>query len=205
MKTSNQPNPGSAKSNLTMSCSNPFVPASIQSACATNGISSFQYGLDDAILPNPLVEPERTQERFVGGAEGQVHLIGTDWHYDAYYEHGLNVTDINVSNMPLTPRYNQAIQAISPNGQTVCASAAARADGCVPINVFGNVTPSAAALAYIEPGIGPSSTRSRRKTWPASRSTASPSRCGPAPSRSPSVLSTAERPIRSMPILTVTV
>jgi iron complex outermembrane recepter protein len=155
VKTSNQPNPGSAKSGLNISCSNPYVPASIQAGCATNGITSFQYGLDDAILPNPLVEPERTQERFVGGAEGQIHLINTDWHYDAYYEHGLNVTDINVSNMPLTPRYNQAIQAISLNGQTVCASAAARADGCVPINVFGDVAPSAAALAYIEPGIGP--------------------------------------------------
>ena len=153
VKTSNQPNPGSAKSGLNISCSNPFVPASIQAECPAGG--SFQYGLDDAILPNPFVEPTRTQERFVGGAEGQVHLINTDWHYDAYYEHGANVTDINVSNMPLTPHYNQAIQAISLNGQTVCASAAARADGCAPINVFGDVTPSAAALAYIDPANGP--------------------------------------------------
>jgi outer membrane receptor protein involved in Fe transport len=155
VKTSNQPNPGSAKSGLNISCANPFVPASIQTACASDGIASFQYGLDDAILPNPLVEPTRTQERFAGGAEGQVHLINTDWHYDAYYEHGENVTDIHVYNMPLTPRYNQAIQAISLNGQTVCASATARADGCVPINVFGDVTPSAAALGYIDPANGP--------------------------------------------------
>jgi len=153
VKTSNQPNPGSAKSGLNISCSNPFVPASIQAECPAGG--SFQYGLDDAILPNPFVEPTRTQERFVGGAEGQVHLINTDWHYDAYYEHGANITDINVSNMPLTPHYNQAIQAISLNGQTVCARAAARADGCAPINVFGDVTPSAAALAYIDPANGP--------------------------------------------------
>lgn len=153
--TSNQPNPGSAKSGLNISCSNPYVPASIQGECASNGISSFQYGLDDAILPNPLVQPKRTQERFVGGAEGQIHLVNTDWHYDAYYEHGENVTNINVYNMPLTPRYNQAIQAVSLNGQTVCASAAARAGGCVPINVFGDVTPSAAALAYIDPTDGP--------------------------------------------------
>ena len=155
VKTSNQPNPGSAKSGLNISCSNPYVPASIQTACAADGISSFQYGLDDAILPNPFVEPTRTQERFVGGAEGQVHLVNTDWRYDAYYEHGQNVTDIHVYNMPLTPRYNQAIQATSANGQIVCANAAAQASGCVPINVFGDVTPSAAALAYIDPANGP--------------------------------------------------
>ena len=155
VKTSNQPNPGSAKSGLNVSCSNPYVPASIQTACAADGISSFQYGLDDAILPNPFVEPTRTQERFVGGAEGQVHLVNTDWRYDAYYEHGQNVTDIHVYNMPLTPRYNQAIQATSANGQIVCANATAQASGCVPINVFGDVTPSAAALAYIDPANGP--------------------------------------------------
>jgi iron complex outermembrane recepter protein len=155
VKTSNQPNPGSAKSGLNISCSNPYVPASIQAACAADGISSFQYGLDDAILPNPFVEPTRTQERFVGGAEGQVHLVNTDWRYDAYFEHGQNVTDIHVYNMPLTPRYNQAIQATSVNGQIVCANATAQASGCVPINVFGDVTPSAAALAYIDPVNGP--------------------------------------------------
>jgi iron complex outermembrane recepter protein len=155
VKTSNQPNPGSAKSGLTIQCSNPYVPASIQAACASNGITSFQYGLDNAFLPNILVEPKRNQERFVLGAEGKVPVAGTDWRYDSYYEHGENTTDIHVFNMPLSPRYNQAIQATSLNGQIVCASATARASGCVPINVFGDATPSAAALAYSVPAVGP--------------------------------------------------
>jgi outer membrane receptor protein involved in Fe transport len=55
----------------------------------------------------------------------------------------------------LTPRYRQAIQATTLNGQIVCADATARANGCQPINVFGGETPSDAALAYIEPGDGP--------------------------------------------------
>jgi outer membrane receptor protein involved in Fe transport len=155
VKSSNQPNPGSSKSGLNISCANPYVPASIQADCAANGITSFQYGLDNAFLANPLVRPKRTQERFVLGAEGKVNLISTDWHYDTYYEHGQNTTDIHVFNMPLNPRYSQAIQAISLGGQIVCANAVARANGCVPINVFGNVTPSAAALAYSVPGAGP--------------------------------------------------
>jgi iron complex outermembrane recepter protein len=155
VKSSNQPNPGSSRSGLTISCANPFVPASIQAACANDGITSFKYGLDDAFLNNPLVRPKRVQERFVLGAEGKLNLISTDWHYDTYYEHGQNTTDIHVFNMPLNPRYTQAIAAISLNGQTVCADPVARANGCVPINVFGNVTPSAAALAYSVPAAGP--------------------------------------------------
>lgn len=152
--TNTQPNPGSAKSGLTIQCSNPYVPASVQASCSDDGITSFQYGVDDAILPNIQVYPTRTQYRFVLGAEGQFHA-GIDWHYDTYYEHGENVTNINVANMPLTPRYNQAIQAISLNGQTVCADATARANGCAPIDLFGDVTPSSAALSYIEPANGP--------------------------------------------------
>ena len=155
VKTSNQPNPGSAKSGLTIQCSNPYVPASIQAGCAANGITNFQYGLDNAFLPNILVEPKRNQERFVLGAEGKVNVAGTDWRYDSYYEHGQNTTEIHVSNMPLNPRYNQAIQAALVNGQIVCADPTARANGCVPINVFGDATPSTAALNYINPVNGP--------------------------------------------------
>ncbi|WP_267393420.1 MULTISPECIES: TonB-dependent receptor [unclassified Sphingomonas] len=153
--TSNQPNPGAAKSGLTLQCSNPFVPTSIQAACAASGITQFQYGVSNAILPNITVYPTRKQYRFVGGATGRVPVLGSQWRYDVYYEHGENITDINVDNITLTPRYNAAIQAITLNGQIVCASAVARANGCVPINIIGGTPPSAAALAYIEPAAGP--------------------------------------------------
>ncbi|MBW8840841.1 MAG: TonB-dependent receptor [Sphingomonadales bacterium] len=153
--TSNQPNPGAAKSGLTISCANPFVPATIQAECAANNITSFQYGVSNAILPNILVEPSRKQYRFVAGADGKVRVFGSDWRYNFYYEHGENITDIQVSNNTLTPRYNAAIQAISLNGQIVCADPVARASGCVPLNIIGGATPSAAALAYVEPGVGP--------------------------------------------------
>lgn len=153
--TSNQPNPGSARQGITMSCANPFLPAATQAACAANGIASFQFGLTNAFLPNILVEPKREQQRFVVGAEGGLKLFGTDWRYDSYYQRGENTTDIHVSNMPLNPRYNQAIQAISLNGQVVCANAAARASGCAPFNVFGDNEQSAESLAYVLPAYGP--------------------------------------------------
>jgi hypothetical protein len=51
--SNNTPNPGAAKANsLTLQCSNPFVPTSIQDLCAANGITSFKYGVSNAVLPS---------------------------------------------------------------------------------------------------------------------------------------------------------
>ena len=155
IETSTQPNPGAAKSGLTLQCSNPYVPTIIQQQCATAGITQFGFGVSNAILPNIVVAPTRQQYRLVLGAQGTVNLGGTDWHYDTYYEHGENITDITVSNITLNARYNAAIQAVLLNGQIVCSSAAARASGCQPLNIIGGGAPSASTLAYIEPAAGP--------------------------------------------------
>ena len=155
VKTNNQPNPGASKDNLVIQCANPFLPLSVQSQCAGAGITQFRYGLSNAILPNIKVNTDRRQYRFVGGLKGKAEIFGDSWTYDLYYEHGINVTDINVDNISLNGRYNQAINAVRLNGEIVCADAAARANGCQPINIFGNFRPSAAALSYIVPENGP--------------------------------------------------
>ncbi len=156
--TGNIPNIGSAQfGNLTLQCSNPYVPASVQAACDANGITEFRYGVSNAIFPNPItVRTEREQYRFVAGAKGKVQAFGSDWRYDAYYAHGTGITDITVHDIPVIPRYNAAIQAVrAPDGTITCANPVAVASGCVPINIIGGQTPSAAALNYITPENGP--------------------------------------------------
>jgi iron complex outermembrane recepter protein len=158
VKSENSPNPGAAKNaNLTIQCSNPFVPASIQAACVTNNITSFQFGTSVANFPNFInVHPTRTNYRAVVGTDGKFDAFGTSWSYDAYYEYGHNYTDIQVYDVSLTPRFNAAIQAVAgPNGTVVCASAVAAASGCVPFNIIGNVPVNSAALNYVVPPIGP--------------------------------------------------
>jgi outer membrane receptor protein involved in Fe transport len=156
VESSNQPNPGAATTNLTMSCSNPYLPASVVAACAANGITTFNFGTSNAQLPrNISVHPTRTQYRGVIGADGKFNALGKEWRYDAYYEHGENTTNIHVRDILLMPRYRAAIQATTVNGQIVCADPVARANGCVPINIFGGQRPSDAALAYITPTNGP--------------------------------------------------
>lgn len=153
--TSNVPNPGAPKAGLTIQCSNPFVPAIVQQQCVTAGVTSFGFGTSNGQLPNILVSPSRKQYRLVGGLKGKISLGGTDWHYDGYYQHGENITDIKVSNITLNARYNAAIQAIALNGQIVCSSQIARDSGCQPYNIIGGATPSASTLAYIEPAASP--------------------------------------------------
>ncbi|PIB94733.1 TonB-dependent receptor domain-containing protein [Caulobacter sp. FWC2] len=155
VKTSNQPVNGMNKTGLTLQCANPFVPASVQAACATAGITSFQYGVSNAVLPNTEVHTDRRQYRVVAGLKGKFAAVGSDWTYDAYYEHGVNKTAIDVDHILLTPRFNQAIQAITLNGAIVCADPVARASGCQPLNIFGGKAPSAAALEYVQPAAGP--------------------------------------------------
>ena len=152
--SNNQPNPGAAQSSLTMRCDNPFLPGSVAAICPAGG--TFGYGVSNAILPNIQVNPSRKQYRFVAGANGKVEAFGGDWRYDAYYEHGENITDITVRNMLVPRRYLAAIDATrDAAGTIVCRSAVARAGGCVPINIFGGNPLSAEALAYLQPANGP--------------------------------------------------
>lgn len=152
------PNPGAAKNaNLTIQCSNPFLPASIVAACAQNNITSFQYGTSNAIFPEYInVHPTRTQRRFVLGADGKFSLFGKDWAYDAYVTHGENKTNLDARAMTINRRYNAAIDAVrAPDGSIVCRNPVAAASGCVPLNIIGNNPVDPAAWAYIAPENGP--------------------------------------------------
>ena len=152
----NQPNIGAEKTGLTIQCANPFVPAAIRTACGANGITSFQFGTSNGGFGPINVNVKREQERFVLGATGARQAFGTEWTYDAYYAYGINRISLDVDNISLTPRYNAAIDAIAgPNGTVICRDPVARASGCVPLNVIGQVALDPAALAYVMPANGP--------------------------------------------------
>jgi outer membrane receptor protein involved in Fe transport len=153
------PNPGAAKqANLGIKCDNAYLPASIAAGCASgypNGV--MQVGTANAEFPaNITVHPTRTQRRVVLGADGRFALFGKDWSYDAYAEHGENTTVIHVQDITLNRRYNYAIDAVrDAGGNVVCRDAGARANGCQPIDIFGDVPINMAGWSYIAPLNGP--------------------------------------------------
>jgi len=158
VKTHNQPSPGYNRTGLTLQCANPFLPQLVRDRCATapgGPVTSFSFGSSHGAFPSPQVYTDRKQYRFVAGLKGSFDMGGSDLSYDAYYEHGLTRSYIDVDQIVIQNRYLAATNAITLGGAIVCADAGARALGCQPINVFGGTTPSAAALAYIMPKNGP--------------------------------------------------
>lgn len=153
----NFPNIGAERPSLTVQCDNAFLSASIRTACATNNITSFGFGTSTGQFPDPIkVNTRRDQQRYVLGIDGRFDAVGSEWRYNAYGAYGVNRIAVDVSDISLQPHFNAAIDAIAgPDGTIICRSAAARAAGCVPFNVFGDVQNSDAAFAYVIPGNGP--------------------------------------------------
>ncbi len=151
---SNIPNPTAWKAgSLTIQCSNAFVAASIKADCAANNISSFAFGSAFANLGPQYVHTLRDQRRVVLGGDGSFKMLGSDWTWDAYYEHGENNTHINVDNETLTPNFNAAIDAATnAQGVVVCRNVVAQSLGCVPFNPFGNTQPTLAQRNWLYGG-----------------------------------------------------
>jgi hypothetical protein len=145
------------QANLTMSCSNPFLPTSVMNACAANHITTFQYGTNvqdldsDSNVGGDNAVVTRTMRRFTVGANGGFGAFGTDWTWNGYAEHGENDTSDVLTNMLIIPLFKQAINAtLAPNGSIVCASPVAQAQGCVPLNIFGTGVADPRALNWVE-------------------------------------------------------
>lgn len=154
VQSNNQPVNGQNKPGLTIQCANPFVPASVQAQCVTAGITQFSFGTANAALGNTRVETDRRQYRFVLGLKGSLDVLGSEWSYDIYGENGTNKTKVDVYDIMLNRRFDQAINAITLNGAIVCADPVARANGCLPLNILGGQF-NEQARRYVMPENGP--------------------------------------------------
>ncbi|MFD1788278.1 TonB-dependent receptor domain-containing protein [Sphingomonas floccifaciens] len=135
---------------ITIQRDNPFIPAVVQNALGT--LQSFTMSRVDYDLGNALVKvTNRTPYAKIGGF-GE---LGGGWKWDAHVSWGKNLYRNEVSNNRILSNFRFATDAVLSGGQVVCratlpgAAFNAAAAGCVPINLFGNGTPSAAALNYV--------------------------------------------------------
>ncbi|WP_243392776.1 TonB-dependent receptor domain-containing protein [Kinneretia aquatilis] len=118
---------------------NPLVPANVV------GDYFFQRRMTD--LGSRIQQADRDTFRFVLGMKGEVNPT---WSYETYLGYGATKEgqrgngQVNVLNM------RNALEAI-PDGKggVMCRDELARAQGCVPINIFGAGTISPAGVKYI--------------------------------------------------------
>lgn len=131
---------------------NAFLPGTVRSQMLTNGINSFTYARVNADMGNIVYDNNTDVYRAVAGFEG---TVGSNWKYSGYAQYGSSTFHAITTNNQITENYYNAADAvINPaNGQTVCRSTLLglpQGAGCVPVNLFGSGSPSAAAIDYID-------------------------------------------------------
>ncbi|MCG2840256.1 TonB-dependent receptor [Sandaracinobacter sp. RS1-74] len=141
---------------LGMPITNAYIPAPIRTIIDTrnsdadpaNDIVAIQYRRRQNEVYNRSNEAERDTWRVATGFSGD---LGSRWSYELSYVYG-HMSDYTGTQDIDAIRYRQALDSIvDANGQIVCRDPAARAQGCVAINLFGfgTVTPEGADYVVV--------------------------------------------------------
>ncbi len=127
---------------------NPYMPASIRDLLGSFGLKSINI---DQVYSNwpPLVREEDRESITIGQNLSGKITPAINWK--AFYQWGRATDDITIFNYPLRTQLRAARDDIADpvTGQPICRDAAARAAGCVPINMFSRDPLSAEQKAYI--------------------------------------------------------
>ena len=147
----------SADVSASIQLDNPFIPAAVRAQI--NALNSDSNPANDVLgistrrrfneVFDRSNKNERDTSRLTFGLKGS---FAAGWNYDASYVYG-RFKDHTESETADKARIANALDAVTIGGQVVCRSAAARAQGCAPLNLFGYGTASAAASAYVQADI----------------------------------------------------
>jgi iron complex outermembrane receptor protein len=151
---------GAPTGNLILSIDNPFLNPSDRAMIASQlfpGQDSFYLSRANTDLQTGRTTSTVSLYRFVGGAEGDISLLGKPWHYEASLNYGHSRT-INQTRAVVFQNLQNALDAIAgPNGTIVCAPGytnapiATGSGACAPFDPFGqsNTAIQRAAIDYI--------------------------------------------------------
>ncbi len=135
---------------ITIFRDNAFLPEAVRTAMVANGITSFRMGrANKEIAPNR----NRTNTKTWRGVVGIEGKLGEKWNYSLALERSrAHYQLFGQNNLIIENFYNGADAVIDPaTNRAVCRSTLlglAQGAGCVPINLFGEDSASAAAIAY---------------------------------------------------------
>lgn len=134
---------------LTIRRDNAYLPAAVAGQMDAAGVSTFRMGRFNRDIAFNVVDNKNATYRIAAGLKGE---FGDSWKWDAYYQYGQNRYAARIFNNRITANFNSALDAVRnpADGQIVCRSTlTAPTNGCVPINLFGEGAPSAAAIDYV--------------------------------------------------------
>ncbi len=136
---------------VTIFRENAFLPASVAALMDTAGATSFRMGRqshDFGLLYNDY------KNRTYDVSAGLQGALGSRWTWRANYAHGRTRMEGAVSNNAILDNLYAAVDAVTDpsTGQTVCRVTLTNPGvfpGCVPVNLFGEGSPSSAALDFV--------------------------------------------------------
>lgn len=114
---------------------NPYLPSSVARYMIDNNLQTLS--ISRAYENFPLIETRHRYNSFTidNGLEGKL-TDGLNW--SAFFQYGRTTDDLDLTNTPLASRYVASRDVIADpvTGRPVCRDTAARAAGCVPLNIF---------------------------------------------------------------------
>jgi outer membrane receptor protein involved in Fe transport len=126
---------------------NPYLDPTIKARMQEEGVDSIMINRMMSDLGRRVENNTRETTRFVTGLQGTVF---EDWELDTSIVYGKTELEReNGANMILANYFNALDAVEDANGNIVCRSAEAQADGCVPVNIMGFGAPSQQAIDYI--------------------------------------------------------
>lgn len=134
--------------NITIFSDNAYLPASMRATMQAAGQTNFRMGRIDTDIGFIQSSSQNYTQRGVVGLNG---TFGEGWSWGAYYQYGRSREDRHEYGNLIVANYNRASDAVfNSANQIVCRSTLTNpGDGCVPLNLFGEGAPSAAAIDYV--------------------------------------------------------
>ncbi|HEY0623564.1 TonB-dependent receptor [Sphingomonas sp.] len=137
------------RGNIFIARDNAFLSPDIAARLLTAGEAGFTMGRFNSDFPFPRIDFERVTTQGTIALDG---TIGRHWRWSGYYSHGEYRNDIDTPGFVIGANFSQAVDAVRDpaTGQPVCrVKLSDPSSACVPINLFGEGSPSAEALAYV--------------------------------------------------------
>lgn len=144
---------------ITIRRDNPFLPANILASMITNNLQTITVG---RLNPETGINTNSTNNDYYRGAASLSgdFLEGWTWEVGGSYTYGL--TDNRGRNNRIQANWTNALDVVSgPNGPICRSTLTNPTNGCVPANIFGINSVSAAAVAYV---VGTSYQRSHSRS-----------------------------------------
>lgn len=143
---------------IAVSLQNPFIPAALRTEIArlnalpqnvNNQITSFNLGRNSVDIGYQRSRIENETRRGVLGFDAD---LGNSWKLSGAAIYGRNVYTQQVFNNRIQSNFRFAVDVVQTANGPACRAVTlgnAAANGCVPLNVFGEGAPSRAAIGYV--------------------------------------------------------